>query len=211
MGVVSLIYNEILGKFQSSRNVTSDPFVTEGGTQTLTNKTLTSPAVTGQTGSLSSPVITSPSGAVTCLEALFTQVAGNKTHTATFSIPAGATILDIWITNTVVWNSDTSATMKIGLVDDDCFFTALDVKTVPGAGKSINLAWPGNVGGASVPEIDGGAGNQQLGATNGFFYNASAASLAAVITDVNVSGTNGRTRVTVLYSLPSTVVSPTVA
>ena len=166
-------------------------------------KTLTSPVLT-------TPTLTTPLGVVVALEALFTQVAGNKTHTATFTIPAGATILDVIVTNTVVWNSGTSATLIAGLADADCFFAALDLKTVPGAGLSINFAWPGNVGGASIPEIDGGAGNQQLGATNGLLYNAAAVSLAVVVTDVNAAGTNGRTRVTVVYSLPSSVIAPVV-
>jgi hypothetical protein len=62
----------------------------------------------------------------------------------------------------------------------------------------------------SVPEIDANAGNTQLGATNGLFYNVAAASLTAIVTDTNVAGTNGRTRVTVLYALPSSVVAPVV-
>ena len=167
-------------------------------------KTLTSPVLT-------SPAVSTPSGLVVALETLFTQVAGNKTHTATFTIPAGATILDVIVTNTVVWNSGTSAALNVGLVDVDCFFAAVDLKTAPAAGKSINFAWPGNKGGASIPEIDGGAGNQEIGdATDGQLYNAAAASLTAVVTDTNVAGTNGRTRVTVVYSLPSSVIAPTV-
>ncbi len=181
--------------------------------QTLTNKTLTSPVINGASGSSTSQVLTTPSGVVVALETLFTQIAGNKTHTASFAIPAGATILDILITGSVVWNSGTSATLKAGINggDDDCFFTALDVKTVPAAGKTINFAWPGNAGGASIPEIDGGAGNQQLGATSGFLYSATAQQVDVVITDVNAAGTNGRTRVTVIYSLPSAVIAPVVA
>ena len=217
-----LIFDEVTQKFKSDVGVgTVDPFVTEQSTATLTNKTLTAPTITGALAvgagsTITSPTITTPVisgalGAVTCLETLFTQIAGNKTHTATFAIPAGATILDIWVTNTVVWNSGTSATLIVGFVDDDCFFTAVDLKTVPAAGKSMNLAFPGaSNGGASVPEIDGGAGNTQLGATNGLFYNAAAASLIAKVTDVNAAGTNGRTRVTVLYALPSSIVAPVV-
>ena len=217
--IANLIFNEVTQKFESSvaNGGTTNPFVRESGDQTLTNKTLTTPIISGAV-TLAAPTITTPVisgalGALTCLEAAFVQVAGSttETHTATFAIPAGATIIDIWVTNVVVWNSGTTAVLKIGLVDDDCFFTAVDLKTVPAAGKSMSLAWPGaSNGGASVPEIDAGAGNTQLGATNGLFYNAAAASLTAIVTDTNVSGTNGRTRVTVLYALPSAVVAPVV-
>jgi len=184
--------------------------VDQTSVQTLTNKTFTAPTLTSPT--LTSPVLTTPSGVVVALETLFTQIAGNKTHTATFSIPAGATIHDIIVTNLVVWNSGTTAVLDIGLVDVDGFFAAVDLKTVPAAGKSMNFAFPGaSNGGAAIPEIDGGAGNTQLGATNVLLYNAGAVSLTAVVVDTNVSGTNGRTRVTVLYSLPSAVIAPVVA
>ena len=224
MSFTNLVYNTVTGKHEPEypSTGTTNPFVSESGTQTLTNKTLTAPAISSPvlsgtpTGSLTgaaltSPVLTTPLGAVTCLETLFTQTAATATHTATFPIPAGATILDIWVTNSVVWNSGTTAVLNIGLVDTDCFFAAIDLKTVPAAGKSMNLAFPGaSNGGASVPEIDAGAGNTQLGATNGLFYNAAAQSLTAVVVDTNVSGTNGRTRVTVLYSLPSAIIAPVV-
>lgn len=218
-----LIYNEATGKHESDhRTGAADPFVSEQGAQTLTNKTLTSPVLSGTaTGSLAgvtltaptitTPVISTPLGVITMLETLFTQIAGTKTHTATFPIPAGATILDIIVTNSVVWNSGTTAVLDIGLVDADCFFAAVDLKTVPAAGKSMNFAFPGaSNGGAAIPEIDAGAGNTQLGATNGFLYGADARSLTAVVVDTNVSGTNGRTRVAVLYALPSAVIAPVV-
>ncbi len=51
-----LIYNETTGKHESDKKVGSaDPFVTEQGVQTLTNKTITSPAITGAT--LTTPTI----------------------------------------------------------------------------------------------------------------------------------------------------------
>lgn len=193
-------------------NGTEKTVVNLDGAQALSNKTFDSTnsfaggTNTGQT-------LVTPAGVVVAQETLFTQVAGNKTHTASFTIPAGATILDILITNSVVWNSGTSATLKAGIHsgDDDCFFTALDLKTVPAAGKTINFAWPGAANGASVPAIDGGSAGGQLGATSGFLYSATAQVVDVVVTDVNVSGTNGRTRVTVLYSLPPSVIAPVVA
>ena len=199
------VYDKATGALKYNANGTIRTLVDLSLTQTLTNKTLSAPAIT-------SAVLTTPSGVVVAQEALFTEVTGNKTHTASFTIPAGATILDIWITNVAVWNSGTSATLIAGISggDTDCFYTALNVKTTPAAGKSINFSNPGGANGASVPAIDGGTAGTQLGATSGFLYSATAQQVDVTITDVNVSGTAGRTRVTVLYSLPSTVIAPVV-
>ena len=191
-------------------NGTEKTVVTTDGTQILTNKTITGASSSG--GTATGQTLVTPAGVVVAQEALFTQVTGNKTHTATFTIPAGATILNVIVTNSVVWNSGTSATLKVGLVDDDCFFTGARLDSgVLAAGTAIDFTWTGAYGGASIPAIDGGGANDVLGATNGFLYNATAQSLTAIVTDVNVSGTNGRTRVTVLYSLPPSVISPVVA
>ncbi len=178
--------------------------------ETRVSATLTAPVITAPI--ISDAVLSTPAGVVVALETLFTQIAGNKTHTASFPIPAGATILDIIVTSVAVWNSGTSATLKVGIHggDDDCFFTGVDAKTIPAAGKSINFEFATGHG-ASVPAIDGGGTTLQLGATSGFLYSATAQVVDAVITDVNAAGTAGRTRVTVLYSLPAAVIAPVVA
>jgi hypothetical protein len=72
------------------------------------------------------------------------------------------------------------------------------------------MVWTAAFQGAAVPAIDGGGANDARGVTNGFLYNAAAVTLNAIVTDTNVTGTDGRTRVTVLYSLPSSVIAPTV-
>jgi hypothetical protein len=177
------------------------------GSGTTQATLVTTAAGQTQTG----PVLVTPSGVVVAQEALFTQVAGNKVHTAAFSIPAGATILDVLVTNVTVWNSDTSAVLKAGLTDDDCFFAAMRLDSgVMAAGLTANMVWTAAFQGAAVPAIDGGGANDARGVTNGFLYNAAAVTLNAIVTDTNVTGTDGRTRVTVLYSLPSSVIAPTV-
>ncbi len=48
MATRRLIQNEVTGKYEPSDTVgTAQPFVTEAGVQTLTNKTLTAPTITG--------------------------------------------------------------------------------------------------------------------------------------------------------------------
>jgi len=187
--------------------------LSSGATIAMTSPTITTPTIA--TPVITAPTITGALGVMSVQEAAFVQASinGTKTHTATFTIPAGATIWNIMVTNPVLWTSETSATLKVGLVDDDCFFTAVDLKSVPGVSKSMNFEFPGGSnGGASVPEIDAGAGNSQLGATNGFLYSATAQALTAIVTDVATSVlTAGRTRVSVIYSVPSSVIAPVVA
>ena len=62
---VGLIYNEVTGKYEPTNSRgTATPLVTEAGTQTLTNKTVTAPVLSGSvTGTYTlagTPTITSP-------------------------------------------------------------------------------------------------------------------------------------------------------
>lgn len=135
-----------------------------------------------------------PQGTVVTLEAAFV-ANGAGTYTATFAIPAGATVRDVVVRNTVVWDSATSASLTVG--DDDAatgYFTATNVKTTPaadtngaGAGLSAQLSL-----GASAGAYKGGAGK----------YCAAAKTITATITAVG-AGSAGRTRVLVVYTLPN--------
>ncbi|KKN71168.1 hypothetical protein LCGC14_0423310 [marine sediment metagenome] len=139
-------------------------------------------------------------------EVTFTQEAGNKTHTGTVTLPAGATLLDIVVTNLVLWDSGTSATMKVGdATTDDGYFTAVDLKaTNLLADESVRFGYTGGLEGA---DLDGG---EAAGDHVRRLYDASSRDIVGVITDVNVSGAAGRTRMTVVFSLPGTPVAATV-
>ena len=133
---------------------------------------------------------------VVTLEAAFV-AAGAGTYTANFPIPAGATVLDVVVRNTVVWDSATSAALTVG--DDDSatgYFTSTNVKTTPAAdtnGSGQGLSTQGSLG-ASAGAFKGAAGK----------YCAAAKTLAAVIVAVG-AGSAGRTRVLVKYALPKAV------
>ncbi len=47
-------------------------------------------------------------------QAMFIEDATSLTHTATFNIPAGFLLLDIWVVPIVVWGATTSATFICG-------------------------------------------------------------------------------------------------
>lgn len=160
--------------------------VTTTGAQTLTNKTLTSPIINGG------------KGVVSFAEVLFTE-AGAGTYTGAITIPAGATVLDVIVDNQVAWDAATSAAMDVGDGDDaNGFFAALDMKTLT---ADVNGA-----GGVSSKNEDAGSG-----AYKGLVKRYTAeGTISGVITSVG-AGTAGRTRLFVVYALPSAVANATKA
>lgn len=127
------------------------------------------------------------------LEAAFV-ANGAGTYTATFPVPAGATVRDVAVRNTVVWDSATSAALTVG--DDDSatgYFSSTNVKTTPAAdtnGAGQGLSTQGSLG-ASAGAYKGAAGK----------FCAAAKTITAVITSVG-AGSAGRTRVLVEIARP---------
>lgn len=136
-----------------------------------------------------------------CEEVTFTENTVNTTFTGTVVIPAGATLVDVIIHAVALWNDGTAAVMKVGdTANDDGWFTAVDLKATDLlAGESIQFGYTGGQEGA---DLDGGesAGDH----VRGRFY-ATADVVTGVVTVTAKDGTTGVTRMTVLYSLPSTV------
>ena len=127
-------------------------------------------------------------------EATFTETAGAGTYTGSVAIPAGATIQDILINGVALWNAATSAVMKVGdVADDDGYFTGIDLKATDLlAGESLSFALAGGKAGAYIA-------NSQVSPR----YSASARTISGIITTVGGSGTTGRTRMVVIYTLPT--------
>lgn len=123
---------------------------------------------------------------------------GAGTYVGTVAIPAGATVVDVDVRNTVVWDSGTSASLTVG--DDDNatgYIAATNVKTTPaadtngaGQGLSTELSL-----GATAGVYKGGAGK----------YCAVAKTITATIVAVG-AGVAGRTRVLVRYVVPASAV-----
>jgi hypothetical protein len=130
-------------------------------------------------------------------EVTFTETTGAGVYTGIVSLPAGATVLDVIITQVAQWTATTSATMKVGdVADDDGFFVGMNLKTF-GAGASINFYAPFNLHGFYI---------QNPFTTTAFLYrySASARDIKGIVTTVGAAGNAGRTRMTVVYSRPAT-------
>ena len=129
---------------------------------------------------------------VLAAERTFTETAGAGVYTGSVAVPAGATILDIIVNGVALWTAGTSATMIVGDgADDNGFFDAVNLKATDLlAGESISLESAGGKAGAYIA-------NSQVSPR----YSATARTITGKVTTVG-TGTAGRTRMTVIYSLP---------
>lgn len=161
--------------------------------------TITSTGSFVQTGAVS--------GGIVVQTALFTENAASLTHTATFTIPAGATLLDILVVPQVLWGATTSATFTCGdAAAANGWFLATNLKATDlilgeryqasnannwGGLNGIYLTTSGRFGQAATNIIGG--------------YCPTAYSVIGVVTVVGPSATTGRTRMSVLYYTGSPV------
>lgn len=113
-------------------------------------------------------------------------------YSASVVLPAGAHLLDILVEGVTLWDSGTSATLKVGDgTDDDGYYTAVNCKATDLlAGESISFALAGGKAGAYIA-------NSQVSPR----YSASERTIAAVLTTVGTS-TAGETRVSVIWAQP---------
>jgi len=125
-------------------------------------------------------------------ERTFTETAGAGTYSGSVTIPAGATIVDIIVTAVALWDNTGTASMEVGMTDPDGFFTAVDLKATDLlAGESICFALAGGVQGAYIA-------NSHVMER----YSASARTVLGTVVTSSTGGSTGRTRMTVIYSLP---------
>jgi hypothetical protein len=178
------------------RDITSNvdrTVVTTAQTQTLTNKTLTAPVITG-----------AGSGVARVAGGVITELTGDAAYSISVVLPAGAVLLDIQVTGQALWTAVTSATLKVGdAVDDDGYITGCDVKTAPPVGSTYSLfseAALGTVDGAYL-NTDSIVGPT---ATNFGLYFPAGTTIKATVTKVG-AGTAGRTGFFVIYAVPEAV------
>lgn len=178
---------------------------------TYASATLTSPTITGTTAlgagaSIASPTVTgdASSGIVVSKTVPFVEDATMTTSTGTVVIPAGATLVDIVVTSSVLW-SKASARFTCGdaqaatgwFVSTDLSGTDLLVgEALRAAGGSA--AW-GGVNGAYLVSATGRFG--QATSTKAGPYYVSAGSVIGVVTVTPGAGAAGRTTMTVTYSV----------
>ena len=121
-------------------------------------------------------------------------------------VPAYAVILDVIVHNEAVWDAGTSATLVVGLYQDDSnaigtvidadeIFTATNVKATDlTAGQSISFLRPGGVAGGMITE---GTSTHYLDVVD-----AADRWIVADITTVGTAGTAGKTYIYVVYGVP---------
>lgn len=138
--------------------------------------------------------------AVQSAEVFFTETTGAGVYTGTVNVPAGATILDIIVNAVALWNTTTSATMTVGDAGAAAgYYTGVDLKATDLlAGESISFALAGGKAGTYIA-------NSQVSPR----YAVAAHPILGVITSVGAAGTLGRTRMTVIWSVPTTPVAAT--
>lgn len=163
-----------------------------GAGSTLTTPAIVSPVVTGDAGS----------GQIFCKQALFTEDAASLTHTATFVIPAGSTLLDIIVVPQVLW-ANTGGTVAFTCGDANSangWFTSTDLKaTVLILGERLQASNANNWGGVNGAYLTtaGRFGQQSTNMIGGFC--PTAYSVIGVVTCVAPASTAGRTRMYVLW------------
>lgn len=131
---------------------------------------------------------------IICEEVTFTETSGAGTYTGSVSIPAGATLHDIYVNGVVLWDNAGAVTMKVGdATDDDGYYTAVNLKATDLlAGESISFALAGGKAGAYIA-------NSQVSPR----YSATARVISGIIITASTGGSAGRTRMTVVYSAPT--------
>ena len=127
-------------------------------------------------------------------EVTFTETTGAGTYTGSVAVPAGATILDIIVNGVALWTATTSAAMDVGdAADPNGYFAGIDLKATDLlAGESISFAQAGGKAGAYIA-------NSQVSPR----YSASARVVSGIIVTVGAAGNAGRTRMVVVFALPT--------
>lgn len=193
----------------------SGTLVTTTGSQTVTNKNLTAPTITGTVAGnptitapvLTTPTLTAPSGTASTgvmitKSGVITELTGDGTYTITVAVPAGAWIHDIRVTNQALWTAGTSATLKVGdTANDDGYFIGGNMKATDlPLGEVLSVMDSTMWGGLEGAYLVAATGQRGPVATNfGLYYAAGSNILFAVVKAG--TGTAGRTAVSVTYSI----------
>lgn len=139
---------------------------------------------------------------VYCEEVTYTETAVAGTYTGSVSVPAGASVVDVILNGVALWNNNVAATMTVGDAGSaDGFYTGVDLRATDLlAGESISFALAGGKAGGYIA-------NSQVSPR----YSATARSVIGVIVTTGATGTAGRTRMSVIYTMPATPVVATKA
>ena len=134
-------------------------------------------------------------------QALFVEDATTLTHTATFNLPAGSTLLDIIVTPIVLWTASGSAALTVGDANSaNGWFQSTNLEATDLIlGERLQASNANNWGGliGSYLTTAGRFGQQTTNMIGGYCPNAY--SVIGVVTVTSPSTTVGRTAMTVIY------------
>lgn len=174
--------------------------------------TMTIPSGTNMTSpNLTTPAITAPTGSgfVRVDTVAFVENATNTTHTGTVTLPAGSTLLDVQVTNTVLWTGGT-ATFKAGDTDDDDgFFIGIDCKATDLlVGEVLSMASSENWGGKQGAYLNATTGRKGSVAAgvSGNYYGVTK-DIIGTMTVGTPATTAGRSFMTVIYMVGKATVA----
>jgi hypothetical protein len=152
--------------------------------------------VSGLAAYIDNPVAGGGGAGVQVGSAQFSESTGAGTYTGSVVVPAGATILDIVLTSSAVWNAFTSATMQVGDAAQPAgWYTGINLKTGGELelGEQISFNQPNGKNGIYL--------NNAIGLRQG--YSATARTISGVVTTSGATGNLGRTRMLVEYVVAS--------
>jgi hypothetical protein len=159
-------------------------------------------------GALMDGSVAGAASPVVCAGVSFTED-GSTTLTGTVEIPAGATLLNIQVVITVLFDDTGAVTLKVG--DDDVadgWFTGVDAKATDLlVGEVLDISNAENWGaaqGAYLVAASGRKGRTTAGVDSGIYY-GDASEVIGVITTTNQDGTAGRAFMFVTYAKPTVV------
>ncbi len=162
--------------------------------------------IDGTNRKFSFPAGSGVDGSIVSQTALFTEDATSLTHTATFTIPAGATLLDILVVPQVLWTGGTAAFTCGDANSANGWFTTTNLKATDLIlGERLQASNANNWGGVNGAYLTtaGRFGQQSTNMIGG--YCPTAYSVIGVVTVGTPATTAGRTRMTVLYSIGASV------
>ncbi len=160
-----------------------------------------------QGGTIATVMDSVSSGSIKILQAAFVEDATTLTHTATFPIPQGALLLDIYFLSTVLWTGGGTVQFTCGDANSATgWFTATNLKATDLLlGERLQASNANNWGGVNGAYLStaGRFGQQSTTMIGGFALTA--ASVIMVVTESAPSTTAGRSFGYVVYATGTSV------
>lgn len=144
-------------------------------------------------------------GGVVAVERTFTETAGAGVYTGSVIVPAGATLLDIIVHAVALWDNAGAVTMDVGEATDDPngYYAGINLKATDLlATESLSFSHAGGKGGAYFVGTNTHVTDR---------YASIEREIEGVITTASTGGSAGRTRMVVVYALPSSAAAVKVA